>query len=376
MKIPFYTTALFVMVIMSCKNNTASESVSEEPETENFIKLTTKQFENGNFKIEKPDSTLFYQDFKVTGYIDVPPDKRASINTYFNGFIDQIDLIEGDNVKKNDLLVTLQNPEFINVQQQFLENYSQLEFLESEFNRKQNLLNDKVISQKQFQQTKSEYLSMKAKVLGQRKTLQLMNVNVTNVLSGNFSERISLYSPIDGQVSKVAISKGKYVDQNTTIMEILNTEHIHLELDVFEKDITKINVGDTLSFKVPEVGNENFKAYVKLVGAEVRENRSVRIHAHPIIEQSRFAVGMFIEAKLKHASKMKLSLPETAFVKKEDKWVVLKLKHQKNAIYYFEAIEVEQTTAQSGSRALITDQQLSPDDQFLTNGGFDLVTGM
>jgi len=375
MKTPFYITALFVLAMMSCKNNTATENVSEEPETENSIKLSNKQFENGDFKIENPDSTLFYEDFKVTGYIDVPPDKRASINTYFNGFIDQIDLIEGDNVQKGDLLVTLQNPEFINVQQKFLEDYSQLEFLETEFNRKQNLLDDKVISQKQFQQSKSEYLSMKAKVQGQRKTLQLMNVNLNNVLSGNFSESISLYSPIDGKVSRVNISKGMYVDQNTMIMEILNTEHIHLELDVFEKDITKISVGDTLTFKVPEIGKDSYKAYVKLVGAEIRKNRSVRIHAHPIIDQTKFAVGMFVEARLKHQPKMELSLPETAFVKKNNNWIVLKLKEQNDTTYSFEAIEVEAGTEQFGRKMLRANEKLSASDQFLVQGGFDLISG-
>lgn len=374
MKPSIYISLLFFLIIISCKNEVTEEQTSGESSASNLIELSVKQFTNGNFKLENPDSTSFFDEFKVTGYIDVPPENRASINSFFNGFVSETYLLEGDKVEKGDLLITLQNPEFIKVQQEFLETYSQLEFLESEFTRKQNLLKDKVISQKVFQQTKSEYMRMKAKVEGQRKTLKLMNVNISQVLDGQFSESISLYAPIEGKVSKMNVSKGMYVQQNTMIMEILNTDHIHLELNVFEKDIMKVNVADTFNFKIPELGDTSFKAYVKLVGAEVSDNRSVRVHGHPLDEKQSFKVGMFVECRFKHQPKTAMSLPETAFAKKEDRWVVLKLKEQTNSSYYFEMIKVEQTATQTGRRALITEQQLSPYDQFLTKGVFDLIS--
>ena len=375
MKTPFYIFLLFFLTIISCKNEPKEEQKNNDPSSEHIIELSIKQFNNGGYRIEKADSIKFFEEFKVTGYIDVPPENRASINSFFSGFVSQTSLLVGDTVEKGDLLITLQNPEFIRVQQEFLENYSQLEFLESEFNRKKNLLEDKVISTKVFQQTKSDYMSMKAKVQGQRKTLELMNVNINKVLAGQFSESISIYAPIEGKVSKMNISKGMFVEQNTMIMEILNTEHIHLELDVFEKDIMKVNIADTFSFKIPELGDADFKAYVRLIGAQVSDNRSVRIHGHPVDDNQNFKVGMFVESSFKHKPKVSLSLPETAFAKRDDAWVVLKLKAQTDSLYYFEAIEVEQTKEQFGRRALEIDLKLSPQDQFLTNGVFDLVSG-
>jgi len=375
MKTPLYIALLFFFFMISCKNEAEEAQMNNDRSTDDLIELSTTQFDNGNYKIEKADSTEFFEEFKVTGYIDVPPENRASINSFFSGFVRQTYLLVGDKVNKGDLLITLQNPEFIKVQQEFLENYSQLEFLESEFNRKKNLLDDKVISTKVFQQTKSEYMSIKAKVEGQRKTLQLMNVNINKVLNGQFSESISLYAPIEGKISKMNVSKGMFVEQNTMIMEILNTEHIHLELDVFEKDIMKVSVNDTFNFKIPELGNTEFKAYVKLVGAEVTTNRSVRIHGHPLDENQNFKVGMFVESRFKYQPRVALSLPETAFAKKDETWVVLRLKEQTDTLYYFEALEVEQTKEHLGRRALKTDIQLSPTDQFLATGVFDLVSG-
>lgn len=337
------------------------------------IELSAEQFNNGNFKIAKADSAYFYQQFRVTGMVDVPPENRASINSFFSGFVSETHLLIGDVVKKGDLLIKLQNPDFIKMQQDYAESASQLEFLEAEYQRKQNLLKDKVISEKVFQQTRSDYNSMKAKVEGQRKTLQLMNVNVNQVLAGNFSATISIYAPISGKISKLNISQGAYVQPNTMIMEILDTDHIHLELDVFEKDIMKVQVGDTLDFRVPELNDRYYKAYVKLIGAEVGDNRSVRIHAHPVDENETFAVGMFVEAEFKTDAERHLSLPQTAFAKQNEHLVVLRLNQKTDSTYKFDIQKIKESIEQNNLRALISENEYTTQDQFLIQGVFDLI---
>jgi cobalt-zinc-cadmium efflux system membrane fusion protein len=376
MKTSIYISFFCLFLICSCSSEQQGQQEKEEIKDRNDqIELSLTQFKNWNFKLARPDSTEFFKSFKVTGMIDVPPENRASVNSFFSGFVSETHLLVGDEVKKGDLIIKLQNPDFIEMQQQFAESSSQLAFLESEFQRKLNLLKDKVISQKVFQQTKSDYNSMKAKVQGQRRKLQLMNVNINQVLNGNFSETIAIYAPISGKISKLNISQGAFVQPNTMIMEILDTDHIHLELDVFEKDIMKIKTGDTLSFKVPELNDKEFKAYVKLIGAEIGENRSVRVHAHPVDEKQYFAVGMFVEAYFKHDAETALSLPNTAFAKQDNDWVVLKLKEQTDSIYVFNILKVEETAEQNGLRALQIDKTSKVDGTFLTNGVFDLVSG-
>jgi cobalt-zinc-cadmium efflux system membrane fusion protein len=201
-----------------------------------------------------------------------------------------------------------------------------------------------------------------------------MNVNINQVMKGNFSETISIYAPISGKVSKLNISQGTFVEQNTMIMELLDTDHIHLELNVFEKDIMKIKVGDTLDFKVPELDNQTFKAYVKLIGAEIGQNRSVRVHAHPVDEEQSFAVGVFVEAEFKTDAQQHLSLPQTAFAQKEDHWVILKLTKQTDSTYIFDRIRVKDSKEQNGRRAILPENKVSTGDRFLTNGVFDLIS--
>ncbi len=362
------------LLLISCSNT--NESTSEEPKisvNDNEISLTKTQFKSGNFKIEKADSTEFAERFKATGMIDVPPENRAEVSSFFSGFVSETHLLVGDEVKKGDLLIQLTNPDFIQQQQNFVENYNQLNYLESEYQRKQNLYTDKVVSEKVFQKAKSDYLSLSAKVKGQRRTLELMNVNVNQVLKGNFSEKINIYAPISGKISKVNVSKGAHIQPSTMMMEILDTDHIHLELNVFEKDIMKVNVGDILEFKIPEISKESYKAYVRLVGAEINNNRSVRVHAHPVNESHNFSVGMFVEAYFKNNPEMQLSIPASAFVESENTLKVLRLKEETQEAYILEFIDVENSSEQENRRALHSETYIKNTDRFLTQGVFDLV---
>ncbi len=377
-----YISLIASLFFISCSEsekqineNTKEQQQTHDQDHENEIILTQAQFEQGNYQIEKAKPRTFSEVFRVTGKIDVPPKNRALVSSFFSGFVSKTNLLVGDVVKKGDLLIQLQNPDFIELQQTYAEKQSTLDYLASEFNRKQNLLSDQVISEKVFQKAKSDFMSMQAQVEGLQKTLKLMNVDTNAVLSGKFTDAIQIYAPISGKIAKINIAQGMYLQPSTPIMEILNTDHVHLELDVFEKDILKVKVGDTLNFKIPEISDQNFKAYVQLIGAEVTDNRSVRIHAHPVEEDHNFAVGMFIEAFFDYQPNTQMALPATAFVEKENKMHVLQLRKKTADAYHFKMLNVNDVKEQNGFKALKTKEKLAADQLYLTKGAFDLVSG-
>lgn len=373
-----YIYLLFILslTLISCNTSeTNSEEKSNPDIHDNQIVLTKAQFEQGNFALGKLDSVKFSKRFRVTGMIDVPPENRAAVSTFFEGYVSKTTLLIGDKVNKGDLLVTLENPEFINLQQSYTEKFSELEFLEAEFIRKSNLFDDQVISEKVFQKAKSDYRAMKGSVAGLEKTLEMMNVSIEEVKQGNYTSTLNIYAPISGKISKLNISQGMFVNKSTMIMEILDTDHIHLELDVFEKDIMKINQEQPLTFSLPEQNNKAFKAHVKLIGAEVNSNRTVKVHAHPDRDDESFAVGMFVEAYFDHQSKTEMGLPSTAFVEQNEDYYILKLVEETGEKLVFEQIAIETNDPQEGFRPVLNTENVSLQDTFLTKGAFDIIQG-
>lgn len=371
---------LFIFIIAGCTStetnqNSEENQKDEHAHNEDIIEVTQTQFETANFKLGKADSLNFSNKVSVRGTIDVPPKNKASVSTFFEGYVSKTSLLIGDMVRKGDVLAELSNPDYITIQQDYVENNARLEFLESEFERKKNLYDDQVISQKVFQKTRSLYKAAQAKNNALNKKIQLMNLSSERILNGHFSEKIKIYSPISGKVSKMFISQGTYVAKSEPMMEIIDTDHVHLELKVFEKDLHFVKADQAIKFQIPEVSDSLYEGYVRLIGAEIESDRSVKVHAHPKEESEQFKVGMFVKASFNKDTKKQLALPEAAFADLNGYTYVLKLKKQDDDHYVFEKVKVEKTDQQNSYKALMTSADVDTSSVFLIQGTFDLLVG-
>lgn len=364
------------IVLVACGNSEKNnESAVEESSNTNQIIISKQQFDGEHMQLGKLEKQTFNETVKTSGMIDVPPHNKASVSSFVGGFITRTPLLIGDKVKKGQLLVTLENPEFVEIQQQYLEIAEQLNYLKSEFKRQQTLYNEKITSEKNFLKAESTYKSSLAQYNGLRKKLTMMNINPSTVEQGQVTSKINLYSPINGFVTKVNISNGVYVSPSDVILEIVDTDHIHIELSVFEKDILKIKRGQKILFKIPEASRETFEAEVHLVGTTIDEtNRTVKVHAHIINEdQANFIVGMFVEANIITDNINNLALPIDAILEMNDDYFVLVLKKKLNDSYSFEKIKIE-LGKQTETYASILNSAGLTDKDILIKGGYMLLS--
>ncbi len=367
---------LIPIVLAACgEKDSQSNEIANTAETDNIISVTKSQFENGHMILGNVVDYEFNEVVKANGFIDVPPQNKASVSTFMGGFVKNTPLLIGDKVKKGQLVLTLENTEYVELQQQYMEVAEQLSYLKSEYERQQTLFNEKITSEKNFLKAESTYKSTLAHFNGLREKLRMMNINPTSVEQGNISSTINLYSQISGYVTKVNVSNGSYISSQDEVLEIVNTDHIHLELSVFEKDIMKIKKGQIITFKVPESSGELFKAEVHLVGTSIDEStRTIKVHAHiEDEEKTRFIKGMFIEAEIITDTKTAKALPKDAVYNFNDSYFTLVLKDLKDDIYTFNKIEVK-----AGKQVEDFIEVLNPDDfndkNVLTKGSLILLS--
>ncbi len=332
---------LFSLVILSC-GKSEKQTETESPINNNTITVTKAQFDTEKMQLGTLTEQTFSETVQVNGFIDVPPQNKASVSTFVGGYIKRTPLLIGDKVRKGQLLVTLENTDFVEVQQQYLEVAEQLSYLKSEFERQETLYNEKITSQKNFLKAKSTYRSTLAMYNGLRKKLMMMNINPVSVEKGLISSSINLYAPIEGFVTKVNVSNGSYVSPADEILEIVNTEHIHLELSVFEKDILKIKKDQQIDFKIPEASDTIFKAEVHLVGTSVNAaDRTIKVHGHiEDDEQTNLVMGMFVEAAIITASKKELAFPKEVISQVEGDDFALVLINDKEDAYIFNKVKL------------------------------------
>ena len=366
-------TAVFLLM-MGCgnKNNQAS---TEQEQEETGIAVTQNQFDTNDLMIGGLEKRTFPKIVETSGMIDVPPENRASITAFMGGFVKQTSLLVGDRVKKGQLLIVLENQEFVQMQQDYLEVFNQLDYLKAEFERNQTLFKEKIASQKNFLQAKSNYETAKARYQGLREQLQMLNISPSQVEQGKISSQAAIYAPIAGSITKMNVAKGSYVSPATEILEIVNNDHIHLELTVFEKDILKVKKGQKILFKIPEAAKSNFNAEVYLVGTSIdSDKRTIKVHGHLEHEENtNFLPGMFVDAMIMTDTVQTWALPDEAVIESEGNHYVLKLINKQDG-YTFERIPVAQGNSYDGYSEIISDQ-LTESDEFLIKGVFDLIGG-
>ncbi|GAA4294723.1 efflux RND transporter periplasmic adaptor subunit [Aestuariibaculum suncheonense] len=359
---------------MACKNSENNMTPVAEEHMREDIVVTQQQFETEQMQLGKLEAHTFNRNIVTSGVIDVPPHNRATISSFVDGYITKTPLLIGDQVKKGQHLVSLENPEFIEIQQRYLEIAEQLNYLKSEFNRQRTLFDENITSEKNFLKAQSTYKSVLAEYNGLNKKLKMLNINPESVLQGQFTSSINIYSPINGYVTKVEVSNGIHVSPSDMIMEIIDTDHIHLELSVFEKDVLRLKKGQKITFKIPEASNQNFDAEVHLVGTTIDEkNRFVKVHAHILDEsQANFIVGMFVEANIISGAEDKPALPKDALIEYEGAMYALVLEDKNNGNYTFEKVKIN-LGQQNETYAEILNANDLTNKTVLTQGGYMLL---
>ncbi len=347
---------------------------SEDSHEDEDITVTTAQFESSKMQLGKLSKQDFPEVVKTTGMIDAPPQSIEIISSFYGGYIKKSNLLIGDIVRKGQAVVTIENPEFVDMQQNYLEVKEEIGYLKSEFERQKTLYSEKITSEKNYLKAASNYKRKKATLNGLRKKLKMLNINLSNVEQGNMTSTITLYSSINGSISKINVNKGTHISPADEIMEIINIDHIHIELKVFEKDAMKIKKGQEIRFKIPEVSDEYYDAEVHLVGKSIEtDSRTVKVHGHLHHKtKNRFDIGMFVDAEIETVSNKSMALPETAFIEEGEHKVVLKLEKQENGTYIFEPIEVKVGKTYKGFTEILSDN-IKETDTVLTKGGYSLV---
>ena len=377
---PFYITTVFLaFLLFGCKEGADKpDQDQQEAIKEGQVRISKTQFDSNDMTLGNLTRMEFPEVIRVTGSIDVPPENRVIISAVYGGFVKKISLLEGDPVRKGQVVITLENPEFLQLQQGYLEIREQIPYLKSEYERQQTLFEEQISSEKVFLKARSEYLTAMAQKKSLEAQLTLLGIQPGELDAGGLRSVIAMRTPISGKVTQVNVRTGAYVSPATEIMEIINNEHIHLELMVFEQDINRIRKDQDILFSIPEVSDRVREGSVYLIGNTVDEKRTVKVHAHVREEDlEELMVGMFVQADIltgtpEASGKLPSywALPEEAVISGEGGSYVLVLEASGEQGYTLRREPVEVGITSGEFIALKDPGTLGPTDQILIRGAF------
>jgi cobalt-zinc-cadmium efflux system membrane fusion protein len=365
-----------ILALASCNSKGKSEvtntDTTETTEDTDVITITENQFVAGNMTVGKIKRQLFNTIVKANGMFAVPPENQSDVSTYFEGYVKNISLLPGDPVRKGQTLFTIENPAYVDVQQEFLKAKGRLNYLKSDYERQKELNEDKITSEKKLLKAESEYKVTLAQFHSLKKRLSLMNINPNNLTAENIQSVISVTSPLTGYATTINATKGAFLNPSDVAVTVTNTNDLHIELKIFEKDFSMVKKGDFINVKL----QNNPKVYqgkVHLINKTIsNQDRTIAIHGDLVYENDikLFAPGMYIEGEIVTTSQEHLALPVDAVAKIDNNFFVLKKENET----HFKRVLVKIGATNNDFIEIVNANDFKEGTEFITKGVFNLIT--
>ncbi|HNE51087.1 MAG TPA: efflux RND transporter periplasmic adaptor subunit [Chitinophagales bacterium] len=308
-----------IVFFYSCNNKPKAEQQIAADIQSNNVTLTEAQYKNAGIEIGKIDSKVISSTIKLNGKIDVPPQNMVSISVPLGGYLKSTQLLPGMHVNKGEVLAVMEDPQYIQIQQDYLTAKAQFEYNESEYLRQKELNQSKAASDKVFEQVKATYQTQNIMIKALEQKLKLIGVNPSTITPNTISKSIQIHSPISGFVSSVNVNIGKYVTPSDVLFELVNPSDIHLALTVFDKDLSKLSIGQKLVAYTNTHPEKKYECEIILISKSLNSDNSTQVHCHFKQYDKTLLPGMFMNAVVELSDTHTAVLPEDAIVHFENK---------------------------------------------------------
>ena len=343
-----------IITLNSCFNadsNPVAKIAEIEVLPEDIVELRDDQIklagiQTGSVELRSVSNTL-----KVNGIISVAPQNQATVCMPLGGFIKSTNLLPGNAVNKGQTLAVIENQDFVDVQQNYLEAKNRLVFAEAEYKRHTDLYKEDVYSEKNVQQVTVEYKNLKALVKSLEQKLYLIGINPDQLTEDNISNEVNLVSPIKGFLKAVNVNIGKYVSPTDILFEIVNSDKLFLELTLFEKDADKVAAGQKIKFFINNETEEH-EALISQTGKSVSDDKTFRVYGAVTSSCKNLLPGMYVNALIEESDVKVTALPSEAIVSFDDKDYIFVYESEKmeegNAMTEYKIFQVKKGVSSSG----------------------------
>ncbi|MFD2244819.1 efflux RND transporter periplasmic adaptor subunit [Pontibacter ruber] len=307
----------------------------------------------------------------ANGQLELPPHNKASINPLMGGVVRSINVKEGEYVQKGKVLATIENPELIKLQQEYLTTRNQLAYAEQDYERQNTLNKEQVGSRKKFEQAQTDVQVQRARQKALATHLTTMGISPKRVEAGQITSTVAITAPISGFVNEIAVNIGTYAQPGQDMFEIVDNHHLHLILNVFEKDFSKMAVGQKVEFTMPNVAGAPLEAKVFSLGKAFEgDSRMATVHAELVNNENKNLLpGMYVNAQILAGKQELPALPEEAVVRYKNKHYIF----LKDAPTAFRMAEVETGVAENGFVEVKPVKQLPDKAQIVTKGSYFIL---
>lgn len=368
------------VTLSSCNKGkkTETEAKGTEVVPKNIVELREDQIKLANIETGTIELRSMSGTLKVNGTVSVAPQNMATVSTPMGGFIRSTNLMPGNAVKKGQKLAIIENQDFIDIQQNYLEAKNKFELAKAEYNRQRELYKNDISSQKNMQQVSSNYKILKVQVKALEQKLSLVGINPLKLNEDNIRRSVAVISPISGYIKAVNVSIGKSVSASDILFEIVNSDKLFLELTLFEKDADKAENGEKIHFYINNEA-EQHEAVIYQTGKSINNDKTYKVYANVSEYCKNILPGMYVSAQIQTNSNLVTSVPSVSVVSFDDKdYIFVKNKNKVengNRMTEYQMIQIQKGVTSDGFTEIVLPEGFNfKSAKLIVKGAYNLLS--
>ena len=312
----------FLLISASCSEKKEEKTVYENSKfseaDQNTVEVSEEQMKTINLSIASVQEKSMQKTIKLNGKVEIAPSHISLISSMMGGHIKSIKIINGSQFRKGQVLAVVEDPQFIQLQQDYLVTKAQLETARLNLNRQKDLNSSKASSDKVLQNAQAEYSTLNATLHGLEEKLKIIGISTNGLRSSSINSQINIYSPFSGFVSKINVNNGQYINPSDALFELINPEGLLLELKVFENDVNDVKIGQEIAVFTNQNPDKKSNAKIVSIVPSIEKGGSSQVIAKLSSVDSDYIRGMYINAEVTINSKLTSVLPNECIVSFEN----------------------------------------------------------
>jgi cobalt-zinc-cadmium efflux system membrane fusion protein len=336
------------------ENDTHEASAKAEEKSEGLL-LTQRQMDAVGIETGLIEKRNLDAIVKANGQLAVPPQNKADVSILSGGIINHIYVLEGQQVKRGQMLATIANQELIKIQQDYLAAKNNFTYIQAEYDRQTQLKAAGAGTGKSFQSSQATYNAERSRLASYQSQLKQLGISTAKISGGTIVSQFPVLSPISGTVGHVIANTGAFVQPGTSIMEVVDNSKIHCDLTVFEKDLMQVKVGQKVAFQLTNQNNQLITGTINGINKSF-ENESKGVVVHAVInnkQHKNLIPGMYVTALISTGSQLTPAVPVEAVVRSQGKQYIYVVSEEraekgKDKIVSFKKQEVSTGLAELG----------------------------
>ncbi len=370
----FKNSFLIVLTIsiISCSQKKSEETTETElPAVETRVEMSDAQLKNAEIQTTKLLSKNVSQILKLTGVVEVMPQQTITVSSPMAGFVRQIKWMPGMDIQQGQVLVKLEDQEFIRIQQEYLDAKNILKYAKIDYERQLELSKNQAASDKILQAAEEKLVSSQIQLKSLSEKLKLININPATLSPENISSIVSVQSPVSGTITNVSVNTGKYVNAGENMFQIIDRSGLRLVLKAFEKDLP--GLAKNMNFRAYSNAkpNEKLKGKIEYIVKNVSEDGYAKIICTFENSSKNIVPGMYMNAEVESENAQKWILPDEAVVRFEGKEFVFTDKGDRS----YDLHEVRTGWKEDGWIEIV-DYETLESSNIVTKGAYTLLMKM